>query len=69
MDLCCPVGALGVKEHAHQKGERLAALVDLCYSLHLPSVMDSGLIGGIEGLCCTVRFLSVPDEIKDVPSP
>ena len=67
--LCRPVGVLDLKRYAHQKAERLTALVDLCRSLRPLRVMDSRQIGGVEGLCCTVRFLSVLDEIKDVPDP
>ena len=59
MDLCRAVGALGAKEHAHQRVKRLAALVDLRRSLDSPSVTDSRQIGGIEGLRYTVHFLSV----------
>ena len=43
-------------------GRALAALLDLCRSLHPFSVMDSGRIGGIEDLCCTVHFPSVANQ-------
>ena len=48
---------------------RSAALVDLCCSPGALGVMEGGQIGGIEGLRCTVRFLSALDEFRDVPSP
>ena len=63
VDLGRPVGALGVKGYAQQKVERLAALVDLCCSLHPRTVMDSGQIGGVEDLSCTVHFLSVAQQM------
>ncbi len=63
VDLGRPVGALGVKGYAQQKAERLAALVDLCRSLRPRTVMDSGQIGGVEDLCCTVHFLSVAHQM------
>ena len=56
-------------EKAHQQVEQVAALVDIRRSFHPFSVMDSRRIGGIEDLRSTVRFLSVPDELRNFLTP
>ena len=56
----------------NQDCNRSAAIMDFCLVAdpsRNESPDDNQQIGGIGGLCSTVRFLSVLDEFMDVPSP